>query len=294
MSRASFFSGFADGLRLVDDLKNSAVQRQISNAQMAENAATLSDRLALQRAQAGKAMLEYRFGRSTANDSIELFRADAADKIREFKLKSDLDPKVRELANVKASADIATANNVLADSTKAGLVTADEWNNYLQESKKSYRVKDTGDGRYTLVDLNGKQIGDAVTAEQLMYSLQNPTGYAKDTYDYLQQLGSSKPKQSDPLAIMPNTSMTTPAQPSSGGTVTVSPLLGLQDSPKVNPAQKTVAPAAVAAPKTSTAPQTTRGQASDAYAKFVSSIVKLPSVAPLYPALRGYNSLFGE
>ena len=203
MSFLSFMQGFNDTTTALDTLKNNAVARALSQQQYAFNAENQPHTLQVLRANAADALLTNRFNTATHDARVAEFRASVDDKLREMRLRKDLEPKVRELGGLKADADIAVAQNDIFTARTKNLVTPDEWNAVLASSQRPFRVKTGASGKLVLVDMQGNQIGDEVYAEQLLMQLQNSSKYNEAVVDTLNQSAINRSKDSAVYTVPP-------------------------------------------------------------------------------------------
>lgn len=270
MSFYSFLQGYNDQLDRIDKRKDAEINRQNMLATMEYDRQERPLNLEAKRLRNILDTLSAQYEQDTTPLKLSEFKRKMEDSIREYDLRRDLDPKVRQLAQLKADADIATTQNSVESAQLDRAVTPEQFNDLLTKQGKPYRLKATDDGLFALVDSQGKQLGDAVPLEQLAYSLQAPLLYNKDAYGNLasQALAASKSEQG--YSVIPpvtGTGVATTGQPTGGtlnipnilgGTPTAQPLAG-------SPAPQQLAPANVQNPAAATPPVQTIQAARDLY-----------------------------
>ena len=228
MSMYSFLQGYNDEQRHQSDMKTAEISRRSALQEMEfrrqEHPLDMRAKT-LRNALDG---LNVQYERDTQPLKIDKFKREMEDAIREYKLRADLDPKVRQLANVKADSDIAGMQNSLHEAELSRAVTPEQFNAILSKQGAPYKVQAAEGGKFALIGGDGKQIGDPVSLEQLSYSLQNPQGYNKAAYENLAQLALGQSKHnSGSLVIPPNTTPTNNTPPSANkATLSVPSVLG--------------------------------------------------------------------
>ena len=237
MSFYSFLQGYNDEQRHQSDMKTAEVARRASLQDMEFRRQEQPLNLQAKKLRNALDSLDVRFGQATQPLKIDEFKGKMEDSIREYKLRADLDPKVRQLANVKADSDIASMQNSLSEAELSRAVTPEQFNALLAKQGAPYKVQAGDNGKFALIGADGKQIGDQVSLEQLSYSLQNPQAYNKVAYDNLAQLALAQARQhqSDGYAVIPPDMSTTSVktQTPSGGTLNIPNVLG--GTPKASP-----------------------------------------------------------
>lgn len=228
MSMYSFLQGYNDEQRHQSDMKTAEINRRsvLQDMEFRRQEHPLD-----MRAKTLRNMLDdlnVKYERDTQPLKISKFKSEMEDAIREYKLRADLDPKVRQLANVKADSDIVVMQNSLYEAELSRAVTPEQFNALLSKQGAPYRVQAVDGGKFSLIGADGKQIGDPVSLEQLSYSLQTPQGYNKAAYENLAQIAFDQAKQGGGYtAIPPSTSTTTATPPAAtGATLSIPNVLG--------------------------------------------------------------------
>lgn len=258
MSLYSFLQGYNDQLDRIDKRKDAAINRQSVLATMEYDRQERPLNLEAKRLRNALDKLNVQYEQDTTPLKISEFKRKMEDSIREYDLRRDLDPKVRQLAALKADADITTMQNSMESAQLDRAVTPEQFNDLLTKQGKPYRVKAVDGGLFALVDSQGKQLGDAVPLEQLAYSLQSPQPYNKDAYGNLAAQALATAKSEPSYTVNPpatGTGVATTGQPT-GGTLNIPNILAGSQAPQQQQQQSTPATpqttAAVATPPVQT------------------------------------------
>ncbi len=230
MTLYSFLQGYNDQLDRISKRKDEAINRQNTLADMEYARQERPLNLEAKRLRNALDTLNVQYEQDITPLKTSEFKRKMEDAIREYDLRRDLDPKVRQLAELKADGDIMTMQNSVESAQLDRAVTPEQFNGLLAKQGKPYRVKAVDGGLFALVDGQGKQLGDAVPLEQLAYSLQTPLTYNKEAYNNLaaQALAALKTEQGyTPTAIPPvtGTGAAVSGQPT-GGTLSIPSILG--------------------------------------------------------------------
>lgn len=259
MSFYSFLQGYNDQLDRIDKRKDAAINRQNTLNTMEYDRQERPLNLEAKRLRNALDNLSVQYEQDTTPLKISEFKRKMEDSIREYDLRRDLDPKVRQLAALKADADITTTQNSVESAQLDRAVTPEQFNDLLTKQGKPYRVKAVDGGLFALVDSQGKQLGDAVPLEQLAYSLQSPLPYNKDAYGNLADQALAAKKSEQGYTVIPpvtGTGAAVAGQPTGGalnipnilaGTPTAQTLTGSQpvQAAHASPSAHATQPAAI-------------------------------------------------
>lgn len=230
MSFYSFLQGYNEEQRHQSDMKTAEINRRTALQDMEFRRQEQPLNMQAKKLRNALDSLDVSYGLATQPLKIDEFKGKMEDSIREYKLRADLDPKVRQLANVKAEADIMGMQNSLNEAELSRAVTPEQFNALLAKQGAPYKVQAAEGGKFALIGADGKQIGDPVSLEQLSYSLQTPQTYNKDAYENLAQLASAQARQqqADGYTAIPPDMSTTSVKPQtpSGGTLSIPNVLG--------------------------------------------------------------------
>ena len=294
MSFYSFLQGYNDQLDAISKRKDAEINRQSTLQDMEYNRQARPLNLESTRLRNALDSINVQYERDTSLLKTSEFKRKMEDSIREFDLRRDLDPKVRQLAQVKADADIASTQNSVEAAQLDRAVTPEQFNDLLTQQGKPYRVKAVEGGLFALVDGQGNQLGDAVPLEQLSYSLQTPQPYNREAYGNMaaQALAAGKRDQGYTV-VPPVTGTSAPAtnQPA-GGTLNIPNILGGTPTAKALSGNQPVQAARVNPP---TQPQGAPSQQPTAMnPQRAAMLTPLAVAAPAIAAVNSIRQAFGS
>ena len=289
MTLYSFLQGYNDQLDRISKRKDEAINRQNTLATMEYDRQERPLNLEAKRLRNALDTLNVQYEQDITPLKTSEFKRKMEDAIREYDLRRDLDPKVRQLAELKADTDITTAQNSMESAQLDRAVTPEQFNDLLTKQGKPYRVKAVNNGLFALVDSQGNQLGDAVPLEQLAYSLQTPLTYNKDAYANLaaQALAASKGEQGY-TAVPPTTGTgtATTGKPT-GGTLNIPSILGGTPTAQLLAGSPVQQPANAQNPATATTPPAQTIQAArDMYTQMYGNPQPVRTTRDIY---RAYN-----
>lgn len=289
MTLYSFLQGYNDQLDRISKRKDEAINRQNTLATMEYDRQERPLNLEAKRLRNALDKLNVQYEQDTTPLRISEFKRKMEDSIREYDLRRDLDPKVRQLAALKADADITTMQNSMESAQLDRAVTPEQFNDLLTKQGKPYRVKAVDDGLFALVDSQGKQLGDAVPLEQLAYSLQSPQPYNKDAYGNLAAQALATAKSEPSYTVNPpatGTGTATTGKPT-GGTLNIPSILGGTPTAQLLAGSPVQQPANAQNPATATTPPAQTIQAArDMYTQMYGNPQPVRTTRDIY---RAYN-----